>query len=235
MGMPLTSVGEHERARITRHYYPMGDPFEIARDVAFAKKYGLHVPSNLLLTGRAYRMWYSAPTATKALIGAGVVVLGLLVVNILIKKKKEHLEDIRDWKEQSYSGDEYTGEGYTQVSIPMVVLTLYHKKLEDERVRLSGLIGPAYSENDREKARWYEGQIRGIDFADRLFSTDVIPHSKERYSADPSDFERLDRDLMDVERTAKYIEDTGTESEKEMLKNMMKFRTRKWKYDAPAR
>ena len=83
----LTSVGGHERDRIVRKYYPMGDPVEMMHDVAFARKYGLAIPSNLALTGRAYKMWFSSPTGKSMLVIAGLVVGGVLLFSYLKKKK----------------------------------------------------------------------------------------------------------------------------------------------------
>ena len=83
----LTSTGGHERDRIVRKYYPMGDPVEMMRDVAFARKYGLAIPSNLALTGRAYKMWFASPTGKSMLVIAGLVVGSVLLFSYLKKKK----------------------------------------------------------------------------------------------------------------------------------------------------
>ena len=62
MSTPLTSMGEHERQRIVKHYYPFGDPQEMQWQMAVARKYGLSVPDNLAKAGRVYRLWnYAVP------------------------------------------------------------------------------------------------------------------------------------------------------------------------------
>lgn len=91
--MPLTSVGEHERRRIVRHYYPEGDPDEMRWQMAFAKKHGLSVSPYLTKAGRIYNLWFGAmDTKKKAALGAVLGVSAGLVaiagVLWLLQKRK---------------------------------------------------------------------------------------------------------------------------------------------------
>jgi len=72
----LTSVGEHERRRIVRHYYPEGDPDEMAWQMAVAKKYGLSVNPYLAQAGRVYKLWYGADRYLMA--GIGLLLVGVV-------------------------------------------------------------------------------------------------------------------------------------------------------------
>ena len=85
-GTLLTSVGDNERKRIVRHYFPEGDPGEMMQQMTFARKYGLAVPPYLARAGRMYKLWFASPGSRIGLVIAGVLIVGAIAY--LIRKKK---------------------------------------------------------------------------------------------------------------------------------------------------
>jgi hypothetical protein len=80
----LTSVGDNERQRIVRKYYPEGDPGEIAWQLEFARKYGLKPSPYTVMTGKMYDIpsAYKYPTTIPVLYAAGKRVMPILLITV---------------------------------------------------------------------------------------------------------------------------------------------------------
>jgi len=88
MSMPLTATGQNELQRITRHYYPEGDPGMLMRQAAFARRFGLNMSPYAMQLGKVYRLWYNSPTAR----GVSIILVGTVIAGIVflaIRKKKD--------------------------------------------------------------------------------------------------------------------------------------------------